>query len=214
MPLREQLEEAKARFLANVPAEAQENVFRHVKEQQQSGIEFGLKPGDKAPDFALDNALGERVTLYEKLAEGPVILLFYRGSWCPYCNIQLRGYQQLLPDIRKHGGQIIAVSPQRPDHSLSQKEKEQLTFHVLSDPDGRAADSYRLLFELPEYLQMTFEHTFRLNLIEYNGTSRWVLPVPATYLIDQEGIIRYAGVNPEFMKRTEPQDIVDELKKL
>lgn len=214
MSVKEQLEQAKAGFIAKVPAEAQAEIFRHIKEQQQSGIVFGLNEGGKAPNFTLTNPLGEQVTLYNELAKGPVVLTFYRGSWCPFCNIQLRAYQQLLSEIQNHGGQLIAVSPQSPDNSLSQKEKEELTFQVLSDPNGRVAESYNILFELPDYLQNTFKNTLKRDLTEFNKTDRWMLPVPATYMIDKEGIVCSAHVNPDFMTRMEPQDILDQLKKL
>jgi peroxiredoxin len=214
MSVKEQLEQAKAGFIAKVPAEAQVEIFRHIKEQQQSGIVFGLNEGDKAPNFTLTNPIGEQITLYDELAKGPVVLTFYRGSWCPYCNIQLRAYQHVLSEIQKHGGQLIAVSPQSPDNSLSQMEKEELTFQVLSDPNGRVAESYNLMFELPDYLQNTFKNTLKRDLAEFNKIDRWVLPVPATYIIDKEGIVRRAHVNPDFMKRMEPQEIIDQLKKL
>ncbi|WP_134683893.1 peroxiredoxin-like family protein [Brevibacillus migulae] len=214
MSLKEQLEQAKASFMERVPAEAQETVFRHIKEQLQSGMTFGLKPGDQAPNFTLANPLGEQVTLFDELSKGPVVLTFYRGSWCPYCNIQLRAYQQILADIQKYGGQLIALSPQSPDNSLTQKEKESLTFQVLSDPDGFVAERYNLLFALPDYLQHTFTHFFGFDLTVFHQTNRWVLPVPATYLIDKDGIVRSSYVDPDFMNRMEPQEIVNQLKLL
>ncbi|TBL74592.1 peroxiredoxin-like family protein [Paenibacillus thalictri] len=214
MPVRDQLEQTKAGFIAKVPGEAQADIFRHIKEQQLSGAVFGLHEGDKAPDFTLPNPLGEQVTLYDELAKGPVVFIFYRGGWCPFCNVQLRAYQQCLPEIRKQGAQLLAVSPQSPDNSLSQKEKEKLIFQVLSDTNGLVAESYNLLFELPDYLQHTLKHTLGLDLGVYNRTDRWVLPVPAALIIDQAGFVRFAEADPDFMKRTEPQTIIGELKKL
>ncbi|WP_239619249.1 peroxiredoxin-like family protein [Cohnella mopanensis] len=214
MSIKEQLEQAKTGFIARVPEEAQMNIFRHIREQQQSGIVFGLKEGDEAPNFTLSNPLGEQVTLYDELAKGAVVLIFYRGSWCPYCNIQLRGFQLLLSEFRKHGGQLIAVSPQSPDNSISQTEKEELTFQVLSDTNGLVSESYNLLFELPDYLQNTFIYTLKRDLTEFNATDRWVLPVPATYLIDKDRIVRHAYVNPDFMQRVEPQEMIDLLKEI
>ncbi|MGE7823291.1 peroxiredoxin-like family protein [Paenibacillus sp. NPDC093718] len=213
MAVKELLDQAKEGFIAKAPEEVQSQVFRHIKEQQESGIVFGLKEGDKAPNFTLANPLGEQVNLYDEIAKGTVVLTFYRGSWCPFCNIQLRAYQQLLPDIEKLGGQLIAVTLQSPDNSLSHKEKEELTFQVLSDLNGRIAESYRILYEVPDYLQDTIIN-FGLDLTEFNKTDRWILPVTATFIIDKEGIIRRAHVNPDFMKRMEPQEIIDQLKKL
>lgn len=214
MTLKEQLEQAKAGFIARVPVEAQTQIFRHIAEQKQSGIVFGLKEGDKAPNFVLTNPLGEVISLYDELAKGPVILTFYRGSWCPYCNIQLRAYQQILPEIQQYGAQLIAITPQSPDNSLTQKEKEQLTFQVLSDPNGYVADSYNLLFEMPDYLQHTFKHTLGRDLSAFNETDRWILPIPGIYILDKEGIVRHANSNPDFMTRMEPQEIIDQLKML
>lgn len=214
MSVNEQLFQVKEMFIKEAPDEVQASVFRHIQEQTESGIEFGLKEGDKAPNFILDNPLGKPVNLYDELAKGPVVLTFYRGSWCPFCNTQLHAYQQVLPEVEKLGGQLIAVTPQSPDNSLSQTEKEELTFQVLSDPNGRVADNYRVLFELPDYLQNTFANTLGLDLTVFNASERWILPVPATFIIDREGIIRRAHVNPDFTKRMEPHEIIDQLKAL
>ncbi|QHT61244.1 AhpC/TSA family protein [Paenibacillus lycopersici] len=214
MQVNRQLEQAKAAFMAKVPAEAQEVIFRHIREQQQIGHSFGLKEGDKAPDFKLNGHLGEEIALCEELARGPVILVFYRGDWCPFCNIQLRAFQRCLPRIRELNGRLIAISPQSQDHSLSQKEKEQLEYTVLSDPDGQAGAGYKLLFELPDYLQHALSTRLKLDLADYNRTYRWILPVPATYVIGQNGIIRHAHVDPDFMERAEPEVIIDQLRNL
>lgn len=214
MSFKEQLDQAKEQFVATAPEEVQAAIFRQIKEQQQSGVSFGLKEGDKAPNFTLANPLGEPVSLYDELAKGPVVLTFYRGSWCPYCNLQLRAYQQLLPEIEKLGGRLIAVSPQSPDNSLSHKEKEELTFQVLSDSNGRVSDSYGLLYELPEYLQHVFTDALGLDLAVFNASDRWVLPVPATFIIDKDGVVRRSHVDPDFMKRLEPQEIIEQLQKL
>ncbi|SDN50684.1 Peroxiredoxin [Paenibacillus sp. yr247] len=214
MSVKEQLDQAKEGFIATAPEEVQAALFRNIKEQQESGILFGLKEGDKAPNFTLTNPLGNQVNLYDELAKGPVVLTFYRGSWCPFCNIQLRAYEQALPELKKLGGQLIAVTPQSPDNSLSHQEKEELTFQVLSDSNGTVSDSYKVLYEVPDYVQDVFTQKFGLDLTKFNNTARWILPVPATFIIDKEGIIRRAHVNPDFMKRMEPQEIIDQLKKL
>jgi len=212
MTMREELAQAKASFIARVPEEAQNAILGHVEKQLQSGQLFGLQEGERAPDFTLHNPAGDAITLYEELTTGPVVLIVYRGGWCPYCNIQLRAFEQRLSDFRKHGAQLIAVSPQSPDHTLTQSESEQLSFHVLSDSDGQVAASYRLLYELPDVLQHTFKTLLKRDLAAFNATDRWILPVPATYLIDQNGIIRFAAVNPDFMQRTDPQEVINHLQ--
>lgn len=214
MSIKEQLALAKANFIAKVPEEAQTKILLQMKELQQSGIAFGLREGDAAPNFALANPLGEPVSLYDELAKGPVVLTFYRGSWCPFCSIQLRAYQHILPDLQRLGSQLIAISPQSQDNALTQIEKEQLTFQVLSDPNGDVASRYKLLFELPGYLQDTYLHMLGRDLATFNQSARWVLPVPATFLIDQERVVRRSYVNPDFMQRMEAQDILDQLKRL
>ena len=214
MSLKEQMDEAKAQFVASTPAEVHMEMFRMIREQQEAGLVTGLPVGSKAKDFTLKKALGEETTLYEELAKGPEVLTFYRGGWCPFCSMQLRAYQSILPQIEAIGGQLIAISPQSPDNTLTQTEKEELAFTVLSDTNGLIATKYRILFEVPDYIQDLTQNVMGLDLAEYNATDRWILPVPATFMIDESAIIRAAHVDSDFMKRMEPQDILDELSKL
>ncbi|CAN7761941.1 peroxiredoxin-like family protein [Paenibacillus sp. LjRoot56] len=211
--LTEQLEAATQQFKANAPIEAQIKIGQMIEELQKSGIASGKQQGEKAVDFKLTNALGRDVILFEELAKGPVLLVFYRGGWCPSCNMQLRAYQQILPEIQAMGAQLIAISPQKPDHSLSLQEKESLEFQVLSDPNGLVTAKYNLLFDVPPGVRELMEGN-GLNLAEYNNTSKWVLPIPATFIIDENAIIRSAYVNPNFRQRQSPEEILQELKKL
>ncbi|MDR6881885.1 peroxiredoxin-like family protein [Bacillus sp. 3255] len=211
--LTEQLEAATQQFKANSPIEAQIKIGQMIEELQKSGVASGKQPGDKAPDFKLTNAIGQDVILFEELAKGPVVLVFYRGGWCPFCNMQLKAYQQILPEIQAIGAQLIAISPQKPDHSLSLQEKEGLEFKVLSDPNGLVTAKYNLLFDVPPGVRGLMEG-IGLDLAEYNDTSQWVLPVPATFMIDESAIIRSSYVNPNFMQRQSPEEILRELKKL
>ncbi|RBP85388.1 peroxiredoxin [Cytobacillus firmus] len=211
--LTEQLEVATQQFKANSPIEAQIKIGQMIEELHKSGIASGKQPGEKAVDFKLTNALGRDVILFEELAKGPVVLVFYRGGWCPFCNMQLKAYQQILPEIQEIGAQLITISPQKPDHSLSLQEKEGLEFQVLSDPNGLVTAKYNLLFDVPQGVKEIMEG-IGLNLAEYNNTSKWVLPVPATFMIDESAIIRSTYVNPNFMQRQSPEEILQELKKL
>ncbi|WP_433944648.1 peroxiredoxin-like family protein [Paenibacillus sp. SN-8-1] len=214
MLLNQSLDEAKKQFEVKTTEDFQEGIFRLIQEQQQSGIVYGLQEGQQAADFTLNNSTGHPINLSEQLSRGPVVLTFYRGGWCPFCNIQLRAYQSILPDIQAVGGQLIAISPQSPDHTLSQQEKEDLSFEVLSDTNGLVASLYKVLFEVPLYVQEVMTKRLSLSLAEYNATDRWILPVPSTFIIDQSGVIRLAYVNPDFMKRLEPQEILDQLKRM
>ncbi|MGG1554305.1 peroxiredoxin-like family protein [Paenibacillus ferrarius] len=214
MSLNQTLEEMKQQLIAHSPAEVQAAMFRSIREQMESGVQYGLQEGQKAKGFTLTNSLGIPVHLYDELAKGPVVLTFYRGGWCPYCNAQLRAYQKVLPEIQALGARLIAVSPQSPDNTLSHQEKEQLQFEVLSDTNGLVAAFYNILYDVPSYLQDIMMNLFKLDLAEYNATERWILPIPSTFMIDESGIIRSAYVNPDFMKRWEPEDILAELRKL
>lgn len=214
MRLNEILDEAKKQFVAKTPSDVHNEIFRLIREQQQSGKVYGLQEGQQAKDFTLNNSAGVPMNLFEQLSKGPVVLTFYRGGWCPFCNMQLRAYQSILPEVEALGGQLVAVSPQSPDNTLSQQEKEELRFHVLSDTNGLAAALYNLLYDVPPSIQEIMTNQFKLNLMEYNAANRWILPVTSTFIIDESGVIRSAYVNPDFMQRLEPQDILDQLKKL
>lgn len=174
----------------------------------------GLKVGDEAPAFALSNAKGETVSSEALFADGPVILTFYRGAWCPYCSLQLRGLTQSLPAIEAAGGKLVAITPQTPDKSLEQVEKDGLPFEILSDLDSAVMKAYGLYFEVPPELTDVYKRNFNLDLTEYNGEGRNVLPVPGTYIIDSDGIVRFAYADPDYRQRVEPETLVDALTEL
>ncbi|MDZ7805285.1 peroxiredoxin-like family protein [Thiohalophilus sp.] len=174
----------------------------------------GLEVGKKAPDFALPNAFGKSVSLYKQLENGPVVLVFYRGAWCPYCNLQLHTLRESLPAIEGEGAQLITVTPQKPDKSLEQVKKDDYPFEILSDLDSSAMKAYNLYFEVPIELVDVYRRNFGLDLADYNGDGRYVLPVPATYIIDREGIIRAGAADVDYKERMEPAAIVEALKRL
>ncbi|CAH1197293.1 MULTISPECIES: peroxiredoxin-like family protein [Paenibacillus] len=207
------LTSALEKITAASPFEVQAIHQRVIQQLQEGGNATGLPVGTKAKDFELSDSLGNQINLADELAKGPVVLTFYRGGWCPYCNRQLRAYQEILPDIQALGAQLIAVSPQLPDYTLSDQEKAEMSFKVLSDPKGIVAAKYNLLYDVPDYLRdMYLSHN--IDLHEYNGTDHWVLPMTGTFMIDEYAVIRSAYVNPDFTKRMEPEDILWELQKL
>lgn len=164
-----------------------------------------LKAGSKAPEFTLPDATGRNISLSDTLRQGPVILVFYRGGWCPYCNLELRAYQRYMPEIRDAGAQLIAISPQSPDASLSTQEKNALAFPVLSDTENRVAKAFGILFDLPDYLANLYAQ-FGTNLPEINDAGNWALPLPATYVIGQDGIILKSFVETDYRVRMEPSE--------
>ena len=174
----------------------------------------GLKVGDKAPDFSLPDAFEKQVRFADLLSEGPVVLTFYRGAWCPFCNLQLRGLQQTLPYIEQQGARLVAVTPQKPDKSREQVEKDGYPFEILSDLDDRVMKAYRLYFEVPPDLSEVYKRRLSLDLAEYNGEGRYVLPVPGTFVIDRDGVVRAAFADVDYRKRVEPAEILAALKSL
>jgi len=172
-----------------------------------------LREGDTAPTFALPNAVGDTIRLTDTLAEGPVVLSFYRGGWCPYCNLELSALQAHLPEIEALGAQLIAVSPQTPDASLSTAEKHELGFEVLSDAGNEVARRFGLIFQLPKSLREVYDG-FGIDLPATNGNASYELPMPATYVLETDGTIRYAFVNPDYTKRADPDAILDAVRAL
>ena len=174
--------------------------------------EPGLKVGTNAPDFLLINTFGKKVKLSERLKEGPVVLKFYRGAWCPFYNIELNVLQRSLPYFKEYNASLIAVTPQRPDKSLEQLEKSEYTFEVLSDLDGSVMKSYNLYFEVSQELYELYKNRFNFDITDYNGKNRLGLPVPGTFVIDRDGIIKAAYAKTDYKKRMEPEDIIKALK--
>jgi len=176
--------------------------------------EPGLRVGTRAPDFSLPDAFGKRVSLSGLLADGPVILTFYRGAWCPYCNLQLRALKESLPHFQAFGAQLVAITPQTPDRSTAQVAEDGYPFPILSDLDDRVMQAYKLYFEVPEELRTLYLEDFSLDIAAYNGEGRHGLPVPGTFVIDSRGIIRAAFADTDYRKRMEPAAIIEALSDL
>ena len=173
----------------------------------------GIKVGEKAPDFVLNNALGQAVSLKDKLKEGPVVLVFYRGAWCPFCNMHLHVLQQSLPEFKKYGAQLITITPQTPDKSIAQFKQKGYPFEVLSDLDSKVMKDYQLYFELPAELVDVYKK-HGLDIEAFNGKGRNVLPVPGSFVIDTNGIVRAMHADTDYKKRMEPSAIIDTLMKM
>ena len=199
---------------AQIPAEIGTRIDGAIAAVAASGAALGLAVGDRAPAFTLPDATGKQVSLADRLDGGPVVLQFYRGDWCPYCNLHLRALQTALPGIRKRGASLVAISPQSPDHSLSLIEKAELEFDVLSDVDQHVIRDYRLQFTLPADLQGVYRDVFELDLRFQNADGSWNLPVPATFVISADGTIVTSEVEVDYRARIEPSVILESLEKL
>jgi len=192
---------------ARTPAPIAERITAILADVTISGVAPGLAVGERAPNFRLPNAAGEEVELAQRLATGPVVLSFYRGEWCPYCNLELRALQAALPRFQVHGAALIAISPQAPDHSLSVAEKNELSFDVLSDVHQEAIRAFRVHFTVPPDLQDLHRNVFHNDLSTRTADGSWDLPVPATFVIDRGGIIRARYVSADYRTRMDPDDI-------
>jgi len=167
--------------------------------------------GSMAPNFTLPSAMGEVVELRPLLDKGPVVLTFYRGGWCPYCNIQLRAYQRILNDLAALGAQLVAISPETPDNTMETQEREKLEFHVLSDNDNTVARQFGLVFKVSSDVHSIFKR-WDIDLDEHNGAGGGELPVPATYVIDEAGIIIFGQPDVDYRTRTDPDEILSVLR--
>lgn len=176
-------------------------------------LERALGPDDRAPDFTLRGPRGRSIALANLLEAGAVVVTFYRGGWCPYCNMQLRAYQAVLTQITALGARLVAISPQRPDGSLSTAEANKLTFDVLSDIGNRVAHSFGLVWSLPEELRSALRSSNKA-LPDINGDDSWELPVPATYVIAREGGVALASIDVDYRNRLEPDAILAALGSL
>lgn len=204
-----EIETFRQQFTANVPEEVLQTLQAETEKLVATGIaERALSVGEQFPDAALSDAHGERIQLGELLKKGPTIINFYRGEWCPYCNLEINAFQRLLPEIQSKGAQMVAISPQTPDKSLTVEQKHNLEFAVLSDVGNKLARDLGLVFNLPEALKTAYTN-FGFPLPDYNGDDSWTLPIPATYVVDARGRITYAFVDADYSLRAEPQDVLN-----
>lgn len=166
-----------------------------------------LRIGDFAPDFTLPNIQGEMITLSEQLKQGPVLLKFFRGYWCPYCSLELRAYQKVVNKIQALGGTILAISPQTLAASQKTIERHDLTYDLLSDQGLKTAQDYGLVFTVPDAVKEIYLQSGCV-IPDHNGIEEWILPVPATFVVDRRGLIAMAYINVDFRVRYEPEDAI------
>lgn len=208
--LQDKLNAKKANFDANADSVKKQAYAEGIQAILQAEVtKNALQKGDKAPDFTLTNANGKSVSLYKELKKGPVILLWYRGGWCPYCNLTLHAMQEMLPMFEAGGAQMFALTPEVPDKSLSTVEKNALEFEVLTDADNGVARKYGLVFKLTDAVKKYYEDGFGLSA--YNGNDKGELPLAATYVIGSDGIVTYAFLDADYRNRAEPMEVLDAL---
>ena len=197
--------QAKPEFMQSL-----DDVIATARKFQQG--EKAIAIGEQAPEFLLPSAQGYNISLANLLRKGPVVLTFYRGDWCPYCNLQLKAMHGRLTEIHALGAELVAVSPQAPNDSLTKAEREELEFCVLSDQDARVAEKYGVAWEVPELILEHMRKDRNLELADLNNGNGSVLPIPATFVIGVDGLVSWRYVDVDYRQRAEPEDIVNALK--
>lgn len=193
------------------PGESQEIMSNGIKELKASHIvSKSLKTGDKVPAIKLPNQNNELVDVNEILKTNKVVLSFYRGGWCPYCNLELKALQHFLPEMEEKGARLIAITPETPDNSMTTHEKNELTFDILTDKNNELARAMNLVFTLPEDLQGLYKK-FGIDLDGTQGNASQELPLAATYVIGKNGIIEYHFIEEDYKLRADPKEILDTL---
>ncbi|WP_426699684.1 peroxiredoxin-like family protein [Rhodanobacter sp. Col0626] len=219
MTLQDRLDALKADFeggkFAYKPGpDVLDTMHRATSELVASGQALNArKAGDKAPEFALKDPDDHVVSSVELLAKGPLVVSFYRGVWCPYCNLELQALQAAASAIEARGASVVVISPQTAPNSRKSQRDNQLTFPILSDEKSRVAAAFGLRFSLPDYLVELYKG-FKNDLPTFNDDPAWVLPMPARYVIGTDGIIAYAEVNPDYTQRPDPSELLPVLDKL
>ncbi|ATG77953.1 peroxiredoxin-like family protein [Pseudoalteromonas sp. 1_2015MBL_MicDiv] len=212
MSLKAQIDAYNVQKEAKLPADVlalmnttnEELIAQHIKGN-------ALQIGQKVENFSLANHNGENVELADLLKKGPVIISFYRGGWCPYCNLELKALNDYLPQFKTQSAQLVAISPQLPDETLSTAQKNNLEFDVLCDVSNKVAEQFGLLFTLDERIQALYTQ-FGIDFEHYYGDKSFKLPLPATYVINQEGVITYAFLSEDYTLRAEPIDVMAALE--
>lgn len=172
-----------------------------------------LGVGAKIPSFTLQDIGGKSVNSEELLKEGNLVIVFYRGAWCPFCNLYLQQLQNSAAAIKEAGGHIVAISVENPDNSSSVARKNELQFTVLSDPKLETARKFGIVYQLAPETDETYKSR-GLNVAEHNEMAKAELPLGATYVVNQKGEIVYAFLDTDYKKRAEPEVIIENLKNI
>jgi len=218
MLLQAKLDAFKADFEAgkppySVPHSVIETMHRATAELIASGAASrAKKAGDIAPSFSLKDPEGNVVSSNELLKKGPLVVSFYRGVWCPYCNMELQALEAVKSQFDKYGASLVAISPQTAPNSRKSVRQNKLSFPILSDVRGKVGAAFGLRFELPDYLVELYKG-LKNDLPAFNDDPNWTLPIPARYVIGQDGTILYSEVNPDYTHRPEPEDMIPVLQR-
>jgi peroxiredoxin len=208
--LREELDERRQNMRRFVPKATQAINDRAVEEFRAAGLaQRALKVGDRAPEFTLPDVKGSTISSRDLLAQGPLILSFIRGRWCPFCCATVEAWQEHLAAVKRKGN-LVVISPMLPKQADFMRDQHKLMFPILHDGGNRVAAQFGVLYQVPDYLQELFKTVF-INLPFINGDETWTLPFPATFVIGREGLIKSSFVDPDYTLRAEPADVLQSL---
>ncbi|MGB0563147.1 MAG: peroxiredoxin-like family protein [Spirulinaceae cyanobacterium] len=211
MEIQTQLTAVRQAVQDQLPPQTFAQLMQNAEELVESGItQQSLKAGDRAPDFALPNQKGDLIRSPDLLAQGPLVLSFNRGSWCPYCNVELGGLQVALPAMQELGAQVAAIAPQV---TRWREGDQELPFAMLRDRGNRVARQFGLVFQVPSALRPVYEQ-LGILLPRYNEDESFELPITATYIINPQGVIAYAFVNADYTQRIDPVELISELRQI
>lgn len=214
MNFQERLESIKQRIEGNMPASYLKIMHGATRALEQSGIQKKvLKVGATMPTFALLNQARKEVNSQE-LLQAPLVITFYRGVWCPYCNADLANLKKYVPEIEALGARLIAISPEQPEYLKKIIGMQKLNFDILHDAGNTLAAQFGLKFQLPQDLKELYRDKFNVNLKLHQGNDEWALPMPARFVVDTQGVIQYAESAPDYRQRPNPDDLMEVLKVL
>ena len=212
MSLREKLDEQWRRTQSEEIRQGYEALVAQLVASRMP--EASLKAGGRIPEFELPNVEGRLVGSEELLGRGPLVLSFFRGGWCPYCRLELGALQEALPDIEARGGSTVAITPDTGGAFAAVKRDNRLGFEILSDLDYGLELLFGIVFKLPDAIRNIYLR-LGINLGARHGNRHaWLLPIPATYIVDRRGIITHANVDPDFRRRMEPSEIIAALNRM
>lgn len=208
LALKDQLRMMQEASRAKIPPEKLKVMEEALANLKKAKIEEkSIKVGDKIPDVTLKNAHGKDIRLSDLRKSGPIVITFYRGSWCPYCNAQLSNFQQNLSELKKRGAQLVALTPEKPDLSVLMAENKKLEFEILNDRDNKFATKLGLTFEVSKDVRDIYQK-FGIDLEKSQGNADWKLPIPATFVIKKDGTVSYAFVDSDYTKRASAEDVI------
>ncbi len=212
MKLQQQLDNLTAEFADKIPEAAKAAMKQANQALINSGIlEKAIKVGDKLPEFLLKNQNGDDISSAELLNQGPLVISFFRGIWCPYCNLEIKALENYAKQFLAEGAKIVVISPQAQESNQRTVEQNNLSFDVLMDAGNNYADKLNISFTLAKEIKAIYSG-FGIDLAAHNGDNSWTLPMPTRLVVSSDGSIVAADVNPDYTQRPDPSETLVAVK--